>query len=268
MKASGIITLTTDFGLSDPYVAMMKGVILSINPDARLIDISHQIRVGAITQAAGIIRETYPFFPTGTVHVAVIDPTVGSRRRPIGLAVGGHLFVGPDNGIFWPVMEDRKDRRITHLNEGRYFLSRITHTFHGREVFAPVAAHLSLGDNLERMGPDILDPVTLAAKTASRKGKTYVGQVIRVDNFGNLITNIHREALKSFLGSARPMIKMGNLSIEGLSKIYADAKKGEPLALINSSDLLEIAINLGRADGYMGIKPEDTMGIEVKVDRT
>jgi hypothetical protein len=142
MKISGIITLLTDFGLSDPYVAMMKGVILSINPDARLIDISHQVRVGSILQAGGLIRETYPFLPRGTVHMVVVDPGVGSNRRLIGLEAGGHFFVGPDNGIFWPLIKDHQGARIINLIETKFFLSSVSHTFHGRDIFAPAAAHL------------------------------------------------------------------------------------------------------------------------------
>ncbi len=267
MKTSGIITLLTDFGLSDPYVAMMKGVILSINPDAGLVDISHQVKVGSIIQAASIIQETFPFFPRGTVHVVVVDPTVGSDRRLIGLEAAGHLFIGPDNGIFWPVIEDHKNLKIIHLTESRYFLPHVTHTFHGREVLAPVAAHLSLGDDLEMMGPMIKDPIRLNIPVSQKKGETYYGEVIRVDNFGNLITNIHRAELDSFLGSARSVTRVGKLIIRNISNIYADAEVGKPLALINSSDLLEIAVNLGRADRYIGIDSEEIIGTAVKVNR-
>jgi len=142
---SGIITLTTDFGLIDPYVAMMKGVILSINPKAIIIDITHHIQVGSILTASSLIRETFPFFPQGSIHVGVVDPTVGSQRRLMGIEAGGHFFVGPDNGLFGPIINDHKDARIIKLENKKYFLPHLTYTFHGREVFAPIAAHLSCG---------------------------------------------------------------------------------------------------------------------------
>ncbi len=267
MKPSGIITLITDFGLSDPYVGMMKGVILSINPDARLVDISHQVRAGSILQAASLIRETFPFFPTGTVHVAVVDPGVGSERRPIGLHAGGHFFVGPDNGIFWPVMDDHNRARVVHLVESKFFHSPVSHTFHGREVFAPVAAHLSQGVDLAVIGPTISDPSELHIPKLQKKGQTLCGQITRVDNFGNLITNVHRKDLGLFLKSYQPVIKVGDLVVKKLSRIYADAEEGEPLALINSSDWLEVAVNLGRASDYLGLQTRDIIGTEVKVSK-
>ena len=267
MKRSGIITLLTDFGLTDPYVAMMKGVILSVNPEARLVDISHHIRTGSILQASSLIHETFPFFPEGTVHTVVVDPGVGSDRRLIGLEAGGHFFVGPDNGIFWPMIEDHKDAEIIHLTQNKYFLPHITQTFHGREVFAPVAAHLSLGNDLEQMGPVIKDPVRLTPPMPHKKDEILYGQVMRVDNFGNLITNIGRKNLEKYLGELKPIINIGCLELKKLDKIYSDTEKGEPLALINSSDLLEIAINLGRASEYIGVETGEIIGTVVKVGR-
>lgn len=267
MKPSGIITLVTDFGLTDPYVGMMKGVILSINPNARLVDISHQVRAGSILQAASLIRETFPFFPLGTVHVAVVDPGVGSERRLMGLEAGGHFFVGPDNGIFWPVIKSHKGARVVHLKESKFFLSSVSHTFHGREVFAPVAAHLSKGVDLAMMGPTVSDPSKLNVPKLQKRGQTLKGQITRVDNFGNLITNIHRRDLRLFLKSYQPVIKVGDLVIKKLSHIYADAEEGEPLALINSSDWLEVAVNLGRASDYLGLESREIIGTEVRVSK-
>jgi S-adenosylmethionine hydrolase len=267
MKRSGIITLTTDFGLVDPYLAMMKGVILSINDKANIVDINHHIMAGSIIQAAGMIRDTFPFFPEGTVHVAVVDPGVGSDRRLIVLEAGGHLFVGPDNGIFWPVIADYKKTVIVHLTENRYFHPRITPTFHGRDVFAPVAAHLSLGVDPAKMGPVIKDPVKLSSPRPHKIDDILYGQVMRVDNFGNLITNISNEDIESFLKKAKPIIHIGNLEIKELNNIYSDVEKGEPLALIDSSNLLEIAVNLGRAAEYVEIDPGEILGSAVKVSR-
>ena len=268
MKPSGIITLLTDFGLRDPYVAMMKGVILSINPHAHLVDISNQIRAGSIMQAAGMIRETFKYFPDGTVHVAVVDPGVGGTRRLLGVEAANHFFVGPDNGIFWPMIKGFEDPKAVHLTETKFFLSKVSRTFHGREIFSPVAAHLSLGVNLEEMGPVLDDPITLEFPEPYEKDEVLYGEIIRVDNFGNLITNISTKELDNFLEKDMPVIELGNLSITELSHTYSDAKEGQPLALINSSDWLEIAVNLGRASEYAGLDAGEIIGTPVKVGRT
>ncbi len=268
MKRSGIISILTDFGLADPYVAMMKGVILSINPDARLVDITHYIRAGSILHASSLIRETFSFFPKETVHIAVVDPGVGSSRRLIGVRAGGHLFVGPDNGIFWPIIENNSDAEIIHLTEEKYFLPHVTKTFHGREVFAPVAAYLSLGYDLKQMGLRINDPVEFSSPSPHVRDGVLYGQILRVDNFGNLITNIHSEDLKSFLNKLKPVIHIGSLKIRKIHDIYSDVEKGEPLALINSSDMLEIAVSLGRASEYVGIDRDEIIGAVVRIGRS
>ncbi len=267
MEPSRIITLTSDFGLHDPYVAMMKGVILSIHPNARIVDISHQIRAGSIIQAAIFLHEAFSFFPKGTIHVAVVDPGVGTDRRLIGLEASGHCFVGPDNGIFWPIIEDDEKRKIIHLTNRVYFRPRISNTFHGRDIFAPVAAHLSLGVDLEKMGAGINDPQKLRYPKPKEKEDILYGEITRVDNFGNLITNIRRRDLDSFLRSARPVIEVGDFVIVKLSPIYAEVEQGEPLALINSSDWLEIAVHLGRASQYVGLGKEEIIGAEVRIKK-
>jgi S-adenosylmethionine hydrolase len=267
MNRTGIITLLTDFGLSDPYVAMMKGVILSISPDSRVVDITHDIRTGSIIQGAGVIQETYGFFPEGTIHLAVVDPGVGSKRRHIAVKADGHFFVGPDNGIFWPVIEMNEDAVIVDLNREEYFLSHITSTFHGRDVFAPVSAHLSTGKDLLEMGSVIEDPVRLDMPVPSKRTDYLYGQIMRVDHFGNLITNIRRDVLEEFLGQYDPVISVGNLEIKKLENIYSDADKGYPLALINSADMLEIAVNLGRASEYLNLNSGEEVGTMVKVGR-
>jgi len=268
MNAIGVITLTTDFGLSDPYVGTMKGVILSIHPEAVVVDISHQIKAGSILHAAGVIQEAYPFFPKGTVHVGVIDPGVGGQRRPILLMTEDHFFVGPDNGLFWPLVRPHQPPKIIHLTETKYFLPRLSYTFHGRDIFAPVAAHLCRGVDPSKMGQIITDPVPLHRPRPREKGNILVGEVVRVDHFGNLVTNIGQENLARFLGSARPSIKVKNLMIEGLRKTYASVPAGEPLALIGSSNYLEIAVNLGRASDRLQSDTEEIIGTKVEVAKT
>ena len=268
MKPTGIITLMTDFGLRDPYVAMMKGVILSMNPEATIVDVSHQIRAGSIFQGALVIRETYPFFPPGTVHVAVVDPSVGSNRRLMALEADNHFFVGPDNGIFWPIMQEHGMSRVVHLNEDRYFLPDVSYTFHGREVFAPVAAHLTLGVALDSLGSPMEGPVALTIPVVGEKEGVLYGEIVRVDNFGNLITNIHQQVLEEFLASAAPAIEIKNLTIRKFGLTYADVEEGEPLALINSSRYLEIAVNLGRASDYLEKASGEIIGTVVRVRKS
>jgi S-adenosylmethionine hydrolase len=267
MKGNSVITLLTDFGISDPYIGMMKGVILSINQDARIVDLSHQVETGSISQAACFIREAYLFFPEGTIHTAVVDPGVGTDRRLLGMKANGHLFVGPDNGIFWPIIEDYEPTEIRQLVKQEYFLPHVTSTFHGRDIFAPVAAHLSLGQDLKKMGPPLRNPVKLDYPVPKTINDILYGQIIRVDHFGNLITNIYREHLDRFLKAKKPTIQTGNFTIEKISLTYSDAEEGECLALINSSDQLEIAVNLGRASQYIKIASGDIIGTQVRVRR-
>ena len=264
MTLSGIITITTDFGETDPYVAMMKGVILSINPDARIVDITHQVPAGSIQEGASIIKEAYAYFPSGTVHVGVIDPGVGSKRRPIAVMADNHLFVGPDNGLLWPVMETQEHRDVIHLTEKRYWMRRVSPTFHGRDIFAPVAAHLSLGVNPSLLGEKIDNPSTLASPLPSRNNRDLFGEVIRVDHFGNIITNITREHLSSFPTSKGLTIKIGSLVLPRISITYTDVPEGHPVALIGSSGHLEIAVNMGRATDYLSKECE--IGTKVIVE--
>jgi len=264
---SGIITMTTDFGLSDHYVGVMKGVVLSINPKARLIDISHQVRPGYIFQAARLIKEAYLFFPKGTVHVAVVDPGVGGDRRPILVKTKGHFFVGPDNGLFWSVIEDNEVAEVIHLTEKAYFLTDVGHTFHGRDIFAPVASYLSRGTDPHKMGRVVNDPVPLDFPMPRETGGILAGEVVRMDHFGNLITNIHGDVLVGFLRGAPSLIRVGSLVVEGVRKTYAEAEEGEALALIGSSQYLEIAVNLGRACDRAGVSSGDVIRMKVEVNR-
>jgi S-adenosyl-L-methionine hydrolase (adenosine-forming) len=267
MSRSGIITLLTDFGLSDAYVAMMKGVILSINKNAELIDITHSINTGSILQGAYILKETFSYFPVGTVHVAVVDPGVGSGRRIIAVNAAGHFFTGPDNGILWPIIEKYKDVTIYELTEDKYFRPRVTSTFHGRDVFAPVAAHISLGLDINQLGRPVKDPEKLELPLPFKHDNTLTGQITRIDNFGNLITNITADDLAGFLGNNEPVIHTGIIKIHGLSKTYSDKEKGELLALINSVNHLEIAVNMGKASHYIGKEHDDIIGTGVKVEK-
>ena len=247
MKPSGIITLITDFGRSDPYIAMMKGVILSVNPDATIIDVTHQIPAHSIKEGSLIIKTSYTYFPSGTVHVGVVDPGVGGKRRPIVVLVDNHFFVGPDNGLFSTIIETQRDIDVIHLKEKKYWMRSISPTFHGRDIFAPAAAHLSLGVNPFSMGEKIDNTTHLASPLPHENNSDLVGEIIWVDHFGNLITNITREHLSPFLSSKGLIIKIGSLILKKISTTYNDVPKSQPLALIGSSNTLEIAVNMGNA---------------------
>jgi S-adenosylmethionine hydrolase len=256
MKPSGIITITTDFGEGDPYVASMKGVMFSINPNVRIVDITHQLPAGSIRQGALMIKEVYPYFPQGTVHLGVVDPGVGGKRRPIAIQADDHFFVGPDNGLFWPSIEKQKSLTIIHLKDKNYWMNRISSTFHGRDIFAPVSAHLSMGASPFLLGEKVYDPATIEIRAPLEEKGDLAGEVIRVDNFGNLITNITREQLRPFLSSKGITVAIGDLVLKKISNTYDDVPEGRALALTGSSDVLEIAVNKGKASESLGRKYE------------
>jgi hypothetical protein len=252
LTPSGIITLTTDFGQRDPYVAMMKGVILCINREARIVDITHQIAAGSIAEGASILKDAHRFFPSGTVHLGVVDPGVGGPRRPIALVLENYVFVGPDNGLFWPLIQTAGQCEVIRLTHKRYWLNEISATFHGRDIFAPVAAHLSKGVDPFAMGETIDDPMPLQVPLPRMEGSALVGEVVRIDHFGNLITNITREHLAPFLESKDLTIRIGVVVLKTLSTTYSDVPEAQPLALIGSSNALEIAVNGGNAAHDLG----------------
>ncbi len=267
MTAPPIITLTTDFGLIDPYVGIMKGVILGIQPHVHIVDITHDIPAGSVETAAISLKEACPFFPRGTIHVAVVDPGVGGVRRPILVQTPSAFFIGPDNGLFWPIMDSEKKTTVIHLTQKHYFLPHVSTTFHGRDIFAPTAAHLSLGVPPEDMGEPVTDPVKLTLSKPRQTANTLSGQIRRVDRFGNLITNIHKKDLERFTEIGQVKIKIGNILIGKLKSAYADVMTGNPLALIGSTGYLEIAVNQGRADTLLEGDEIDLKGMSVEITR-
>ncbi|MDP3182708.1 MAG: SAM-dependent chlorinase/fluorinase [Desulfobaccales bacterium] len=236
-----IITLLTDFGTQDAYVAAMKGVILGVNPRAVLVDLSHDLPPQDIRAGALILAGAAPYFPPGTIHLAVVDPGVGSSRRGLAAYGRGQFWVGPDNGLFHLIFTPGAELTIVSLENPAYFRPKVSATFHGRDIFAPVAAHLSLGVDLSRFGPIINDPVALAVPTPRFTPKTIQGEVIYVDRFGNLVSNLKAAALEAWLGGGDLRLKVGPLTIRGLARTYAEKAPGEFLALIGSHGYLEIA---------------------------
>jgi S-adenosylmethionine hydrolase len=267
MTPSGVITLLTDFGLRDPYVGIMKGVILSIHPQVHLVDISHEVRPGDIVDGALVLQEAYSYFPPGTVHLVVVDPGVGGARRPMVLATQTYFFIGPDNGVFSLIIRNHPEAKAHHLTERRFFLPDISRTFHGRDIFAPAAAHLSSGVEPARLGCSFTDPTVVDIPAPRVRGSVLYGTVLRTDRFGNVITNISRADLKAFLQGRKPRIRMGDHLIEGMVGCYAEVERGTLVGLIGSCGCLEIAMSMGRASEHLRSDSEKIEGTEVSVRR-
>lgn len=243
------VTLLTDFGLADAWVGIMKGVILGINPDARIVDITHQIPPQDTSVAAWTLAAAYPYFPSNTVHVIVVDPGVGSDRAIICARLGDQFFVAPDNGVLAAVLQaDHPSPEIRILENRDLCLDAISNTFHGRDILAPVGAHLSLTHDIASTGAlaataDLVN-LDLPEPSLSASGELH-GEVILIDHFGNIITNIDKPTLDAFLqisGDDRPAIRIGAHRITGQQHSYAQGLPGQPLAIFGSMGFLEIAI--------------------------
>jgi S-adenosylmethionine hydrolase len=241
-----IITLLTDFGTRDAFVGIMKGVILGITSEVSLVDLSHDIPPQDILTGALILRSAAPFFPPGSIHVAVVDPGVGSRRQAIVVETREALFVGPDNGLLSLAIPPEAAVRIVHLTNATYFLPHLSSTFHGRDIFAPVAAHLSRGVAPEILGPTIPSMERLSLPVVERTETQLVGNVVAIDHFGNLITNISEADLLPFPRETL-WVSIGPVQIQGVVATYATVPLGAPAALINSWGMLEIAVRNGSA---------------------
>jgi S-adenosylmethionine hydrolase len=249
---SSIVTLTTDFGASDHFVAAMKGVILQINPKAQMVDVTHEIRPFEITEGAFVLNETWRWYPKGTVHVAVVDPGVGSDRRPILVEADGQFLVGPDNGLFSMVYESAQRFAVRHLTAEKYFRKPVSRTFHGRDIFAPVAAHLSAGVRPGSFGKKIPDPVRLAVLKPNRMARRiWSGSVLKVDRFGNLITNYHISEFGSIRTHAFE-VTCGLERINRLALSYSETEPGELFVIVGSSGYLEVGANQDSAARRLG----------------
>lgn len=259
-----IITLTTDFGLEDPYVAAMKGVILTISPEAAIVDISHAVRAQAIEQGAFLLASAWPYFPRGSIHVGVVDPGVGTERQALAVRTPAATFVGPDNGLLSPALPDEVREaawghdqpvpvrlpevyRAVSLTNEAYFRRPVSSTFHGRDIFAPVAAHISLGVPLEELGPPVEEVLALAPFRAPRQPDGSLrGRVIHIDVFGNLVTDVRCEDLPG----ERPTVEVAGRRIVGLSLTYQEG--AEILAVVGSGGYLEMAAPKASAAELLG----------------
>jgi S-adenosylmethionine hydrolase len=266
-----IITLTTDFGLCDAYVAEMKGVILGMNPDARLVDICHAIKPQNINQAAFVLHTAYRFFPERTIHIAVVDPGVGSQRRAILLRTPFADFLAPDNGILSYIIQEVAEKPVTgssmklkpgvmaiSLTKSKYWCKQVSATFHGRDIFAPVAAHLSLGRPPEELGKQINTLVTMPLLYPHKTTSGITGHIVHIDNFGNLITNVSEQDLPKKKDGINTSV--GGKRIHGVSRTYQDSDG--LLTLIGSHRYLEISLKNGSASGFLGVG----IGDQVKIN--
>jgi S-adenosyl-L-methionine hydrolase (adenosine-forming) len=258
-----IITLTTDFGVRDWFVGTMKGVLLGIQSKAQLIDITHHIPAGDIEAGAFALAAAFRFFPAGTVHLAVVDPGVGTTRAALAVKTANYTFVAPDNGVLSLALAQEPAQAIYRLEKAKYFLPEVSRTFHGRDVFAPVAAHLSRGVSLAKLGPKVDDYVRLNVPDPHRTGGQIRGVVVYIDRFGNAITNIAQPA------AARPAKTGLKVRLPGRKRrfpvcpSYQSVEKGQPLGIFGSTRLLEVAVNGSSAARALGLAKGDPVFLEV-----
>jgi S-adenosylmethionine hydrolase len=250
MKRKPLISLLSDFGLKDPYVAEMKAVILSICPDASIIDISHEVNKFDIRMGAYLLARAAPYFPEGTIHVAVVDPGVGTRRRPIIVEAKRSFYIGPDNGLLMLSAQREGIILVREIKNPKYMLRTISRTFHGRGIFCPVAAHLANGVQVSDFGSIIEDPVVPSfAQPILREGKIE-GEIIHVDGFGNVVTNITDKELKTMGAEEgkQMVVEFKNKKATlRLCSAYGEVPANTPLVVMGSSDFLEVAVNRGNA---------------------
>ena len=264
-----LITLLTDFGLQDEYVGVMKGVIAGIHGQARIVDISHHIEPQNVMHGAFILAAAHAFFPPGTIHVAVVDPGVGSGRRILAVEAGGHHFLAPDNGLLERVLAEKSDVKAVAIENQDFFLHPVSQTFHGRDIFAPVAAHLSRGTPMDKLGPAIAHGSMVAGVVPSCQfvsESRIDGVVVAVDRFGNLLTSIEASFLETLQGrfpGAMIHVQVSSVNILGLASAYQKANKGALLAIVGSRGLLEISVNLGSAHKALGVGQNEAVRVTI-----
>jgi S-adenosyl-L-methionine hydrolase (adenosine-forming) len=267
-----LITLLTDFGTADGFVAAMKGVILSHDPRIRIVDITHEVSPQDVRGGAYTLLSVYDTFPQDTVHVAVVDPGVGSARRPIVVSTAAHRFVGPDNGLFTHVLDREPSARVVHVLNERYFRRPVSRTFHGRDVFAPVAAALASGIEPTMLGPEIDDPVRLdSIRPHADDDGTLTASVLHIDRFGNCITGIRREDLPPGSLRGRLVLEVGGREIRSLRRFYSEpgGEPGELFAIWGSAGFLEISADRESAARLLGLEPGQPVRVrEPRASRT
>jgi len=259
-----IITLTTDYGTSDHLAGVLKGVILRILPNATVVDISHQVVPFDLLDGALTIGSAYRYFPPRTIHLVVVDPGVGAQRRPIVVTADQHFFVAPDNGVLSLVYDREPSVKVRHITAEHYFLSPVSETFHGRDIFAPVTAWLAKTYQTEAFGEEIADFVRFTLPRAKSNGAALKGVVLRVDAFGNLMTNLTAEDLPAdMVASGKIKLQIGSTRVERLAQTFSQGAAGEPIALMGSSGFLEVALNRGHAARTLGAQRGTEVTLEL-----
>ncbi len=254
-----IITLTTDFGTGSPYVAAMKGVVLSIDPAATLVDVTHDVRPQDVRHGALVLDDVAGWFPPGTIHVAVVDPGVGTDRKILVAEIGRRHYVAPDNGLLSRLARRAPPSDVRELTEPRYWLDSVSATFHGRDVMAPVAAHLSRGLDPEKLGPPLAKLVMLDWPEPVVSSGRIEGEVLDVDSFGNVTTNIDADLLAKSLAGRPARVGLGEDEVEGIRSTYGDGPEGALIALVGSTGRLELAIVGGSAAATLGARIGDSV---------
>jgi len=262
-----IVTLTTDFGYSDSYAGVMKGVMLKINRELQFVDITHGISPQGIQQAAYVIYSAFSHFPEGSTHLLVVDPGVGSKRRPIAFEAGGYFFVGPDNGVFTKIIEKLEPSCIHEITNPDFMEANVSNTFHGRDIFAPATAWIARGGfGLASLGPQISDPVILDLPRQTQSAPNLIeGRIIYVDHFGNAVTNITAgliAKLQKELGAEGVEIEVPSGVIKGILESYCEAPDGKAIcATIGSLDTLEFFVRSGSASATYGLSVNDDVDV-------
>ena len=260
-----VITLTTDFGIRDGFVGIMKGVIYGIAPQAKIVDISHSIAPQNVQEGTFTLWRAAAFFPANTVHVYVVDPGVGTQRRPLAARLGDRYFVGPDNGMLTPFIAEAERNKTAiefiHLNNPKYWLPNVSRTFHGRDIFAPVAAHLANGVSLSELGTPFHDPVRLELPHPEKTEAGWVAHITVIDVFGNLTTDLPVSMLQ---GQTDILFRLRGAQVAGITKSYGHKQPGDLVAVVDSADYLEIAVVNGSAAQQLDAKVGDAVEVVYK----
>ncbi len=269
-----VVSLLTDFGLVDGFVGVMKGVILSLAPRTTIIDITHDLPPQGIRAGAFLLRWAYGYFPAGTIHVAVVDPGVGTRRPILALEASGHRFIAPDNGLLYPLWEEfvklQEPCRIVEVTNDSLWMDRVSATFHGRDIFSPVAAHLALGTTLDDLGPEIAKPgIEFSLPRIAESENSLQGEILYIDRFGNLITNLNRICVHTWLEKLRAEISSLSLMYKGkrilpVGGSYGNVEPGGLLAPFDGFDMIEIAVNQGSAQKTFDAQIGDPVCLELQ----
>jgi S-adenosylmethionine hydrolase len=258
------ISLLTDFGFDDNFVGVMKAVILNINPRAKIVDLSQMVEPQEIFEAAFLLGSSYAYFPKGTVHLVVVDPGVGSKRKGIIVKTRNYVFIAPDNGVLSFVLQKERPIKVVEIRNSKYFLKPVSSTFHGRDIFAPVAAYLSRGRDINNFGKRLTSYQKLDFPKIKVSADTLTGEIVYLDRFGNLVSNIGKKDFSNFVQKGKFKIFVRNKTIDRLSDSYSEVHPPKPLALFDSFSFLEIAVNSNSAEKLLNAKK----GTAIKIVRS